>query len=265
MNKWTKESIKLGNTKGYLDTLFDEIYVFKDTRHKISETKWTNIKESYNSKNSFSLLNELLTNQIFPFEHPVVGYFRMVNKSDNDWFSKNPVQVNKLLDKIYKTSLDEIYKSLTRLKKLNQQIGPMFKKWIDKSTFCIPKIKINNYRDNNKNCILIGSDKDFREFAKKKFNYSNKKGLDFIAKKNGKFIVGEQKLITNVGGNQDKSLVDINRLIESNLINCTKIGIIDGVLYLKNEGNLYKTLTDSKEHQIMLSALLLDSFLKEFN
>ena len=87
----------------------------------------------------------------------------------------------------------------------------------------IKKININDFSENIKDCILIGSDKQLKDFASEKLNYNHKKGLDFIARKNNKYIVGEQKLITDQGGNQDKSIADIERLLSTNLINCTKL------------------------------------------
>ncbi len=264
MNKWTKESIKAGNNDGYLDIIFNQIFKFENPKRRKIPISWIKIEEYYNSKNSLNLFEELLKNEIFPFEDTATGYFKILRRSDKRWFEKNPKQRDRILSKIYAMGLEKLKLSLTRPKKGNQSIGPMFKNWIVNSKFCIPVININNYKNNIKDCILSGSDNELKNFARKKFNYLHKKGLDFVAKKNNKFIIGEQKLITDQGGNQDKSLADVYRLLTSSLKDCTKIAILDGVIYIKNKKNLYKSLVNSDDKHIMLSALLLDNFLKEF-
>ena len=264
MNKWTKKSIEIGNNNYYLDKIYSNIFNFESSSRRALPKSWIKIEQYYNSKNSLLLFQELLKNKIFPFEDTAIGYFRIHSKINNDWYNSNPIQRDRILSKIYSMDLNELKIALTRPKKGNQKIGPMFKDWVANNDFCIKKININDFSENIKDCILIGSDKQLKDFASEKLNYNHKKGLDFIARKNNKYIVGEQKLITDQGGNQDKSIADIERLLSTNLINCTKIGILDGVVYLKNNGNLYKTLTNSNKSQIMITALLLDSFLNEF-
>ena len=94
--------------------------------------------------------------------------------------------------------------------------------------------------------------------------YTHNKGLDFIAKSNDLFIIGEAKLITDSGGNQNKSLEDVDRLLNTKLKNTVTIAILDGVVYLKDKGKLFNYLNNSGEDKIILSAFLINDFLKQF-
>lgn len=100
------------------------------------------------------------------------------------------------------------------------------------------------------------------DFAKRKFGYKRNKGLDFIAYFNGKYVIGEAKFISDFGGHQNDQFVDAMATIESELNDRSviKIGIIDGVPYIRNKGKLFRDLINT-EHNIM-SALVLKDFLE---
>ena len=58
--------------------------------------------------------------------------------------------------------------------------------------------------------VLSGSDKELGEFARIHLGYGRNRGLDFLCRYNGKYVIGEAKFITSDGGNQsnqfDKAL-----------------------------------------------------------
>lgn len=264
MNYWTEKSIRIGNSDGYLDNLFKEIYKIENKPRKINNEKISKIKDYFYKKDKKRLLNELLSNEIFPFEDPCIGYLRKSVNIHTNWYEKNPILINEILDKLFAFQYDQLKKSLLRPKKLNQQIGPSFKNWIEKVSFFYPKTKIKNYKSNLNNCILTGSDDELKLFAKNHLGYTHNKGLDFIAKSNDLFIIGEAKLITDSGGNQNKSLEDVDRLLNTKLKNTVTIAILDGVVYLKDKGKLFNYLNNSGEDKIILSAFLINDFLKQF-
>jgi hypothetical protein len=75
-----------------------------------------------------------------------------------------------------------------------------------------------NYYDflNCQNGILIGRDGFLKIFCEKYLGYSRNKGIDFVAKRNNHFVVGETKFISAAGGTQDKSFKDIISCITTN-------------------------------------------------
>ena len=59
--------------------------------------------------------------------------------------------------------------------------------------------------------------------------YNRDKGLDFIARFNNKYIIGEAKFLTDFGGHQNAQFSDAIEIIKSNT-EAINIAILDGVL-----------------------------------
>ena len=123
MNYWTEKSIRIGNSDGYLDNLFKEIYKIKNKPRKINNEKYQKLKIIFIKKIK-RLLNELLSNEIFPFEDSCIGYLRKSVNIHTNWY-ENPILINEILDKLFANMI--IKKEFLRPKKLNQQIGPSLK------------------------------------------------------------------------------------------------------------------------------------------
>ena len=98
---------------------------------------------------------------------------------------------------------------------------------------------------------------------KKKFDYTPNKGLDFIAKKEGKFIIGETKFLTDFGGHQNAQFNDAINVFKSGAKNCEFIAIMDGVVYIQR-GKLYNSLLNENKNYSIFSALIFDKFFKKF-
>lgn len=92
-------------------------------------------------------------------------------------------------------------------------------------------------------------------------NYKRNKGLDFVGRFSGKYVIGEAKFLSDFGGHQDAQLEDaILTLIEPN-VNAVKIAILDGVCWLKSQNKMYKTITEEHGEENVMSALVLRDFL----
>lgn len=103
-----------------------------------------------------------------------------------------------------------------------------------------------------------------RDFAQRNFGFSRDKGLDFIAKFNDKYILGEAKFLTDFGGHQNAQFMDAISTLTSPLksrANVITIAILDGVLYIKGKNKMYKELCAYARTYPILSALLLRDFL----
>jgi len=137
----------------------------------------------------------------------------------------------------------------------------MFRQWVDKKSLGILPIPANEFLKTKGNAILKGGDAELNRFAKEQFNYSKKKGLDFVARFNGKYILGETKFITAIGGNQNNSFTDIITTITAKAKGATCIGIIDGIPWLKDKSRYYKQITTTYKKYNIMSSLVLREFL----
>lgn len=122
-----------------------------------------------------------------------------------------------------------------------------------------PVLDIEQFAETKSDAILCAGDSAMQQFAKENLGYSHNKGLDFIARIKSKYVIGEAKFLTDFGGHQNAQMNDALATLESNA-NAIKIAILDGVLYIKNNGKMNSELIKHQEENIM-SALLLRDFL----
>lgn len=108
--------------------------------------------------------------------------------------------------------------------------------------------------------ICCGTDKEKQEFAHKNLNYTHNKGLDFLARINHRYIIGEAKFLTDFGGHQMTQFNDAINTVESR-VNAIRVAILDGVLYIKGKNKMYKDITEVYSEDNIMSALLLRDFL----
>lgn len=104
----------------------------------------------------------------------------------------------------------EIYKRCTEPKEANRQMGPMFRNWLKSGALGLFPVPENSFIGNADNAILDGSDSSMMDFARRNFGYGRDKGLDFIARYNGRYVIGEAKFIS---------------LVEASLLNRRWIGV----------------------------------------
>jgi hypothetical protein len=94
--------------------------------------------------------------------------------------------------------------------------------------------------------------------------YSRNKGLDFVARFNGKYVIGEAKFVSSEGGNQNKSFDDADQTLIAEMVgnaNAVKIAILDGVIYIKSKKKMYTAITSTHSELNVMSALVLRDFL----
>lgn len=102
------------------------------------------------------------------------------------------------------------------------------------------------------------------KFARAHLGYQHTKGLDFIAKFNQVYVVGEAKFLTDYGGHQNAQFNDAIITMLAHYDTDKKvvpIAILDGVLYLKGRNKMYKDITETHRDANIFSALLLRDFL----
>jgi hypothetical protein len=154
--------------------------------------------------------------------------------------------------------LSKIYEQCSVPKETNRQIGPMFREWLRSKALGITPVGIEEFTSNNADAILDGSDKGLMDFARDELKYMRDKGLDFVGRFNGKYVIGEAKFLTDFGGHQNAQFADAVSTINSDA-NAIKIAILDGVLYINGNNKMYNAVKGS-DYNIM-SALVLRNFL----
>jgi len=113
---------------------------------------------------------------------------------------------------------------------------------------------------------LNSSDTEMERFARQYLGYNHNKGLDFVARFNNTYVIGEAKFLTDFGGHQDAQFADAISTITSTLkpnklsAKVIKIAICDGVLYISSRNKMHMHLREHDD-QIILSSLLLREFL----
>ncbi len=194
---------------------------------------------------------------LFPIKDSYVAYL----KRDGSSIERNPETINRLCGRLYEMGLNDIFLKCSEPKETNRQIGPLFRRWVNKKSLGIQPIKLNEFLKTKGNAILDGGDAEMMSFAKKHLNYKRNKGLDFIGKFNGKYVIGEAKFLTDFGGHQNAQFNDAITTVKARNVKAETVAILDGVLYIKSKNKMYKEVTTKLKKYNIMSALVLRDFL----
>jgi len=257
VNHWMDLSIQFANQRNYLDELFKIYPTIPEGIRDIDQQTWEAIEKAFNQRNKVELLKLLLSLNLFPIKDSYVAYL----KRDPSAINRNPNTVDRLYGRLNELGLDKIYEKCTEPKETNRQIGPLFKRWILKETLGAPVLKLEQFISSEKNTILDGSDKEMMDYAKKHLGYTRNKGLDFIGKFNGKYVIGEAKFLTDFGGHQNAQFEDAMSTIKDKGAKAIIVAILDGVLYIKGNNKMHKNITTTYKDYNIMSALVLREFL----
>lgn len=257
MNKWTKLSIEYANQRSYLDDLFQVYPTIPEGIREINNDIWKDVENAFKKKNNITLVKELLKLDLFPIKDSYIAYL----KRDKTSIERNPKTINSISGRLYEMGLNKIFERCSEPKETNRQIGPMFKDWLNNKTLGIQPVSIDEFTSNNEDAILDASDKAMMDFAKEHLNYNHNKGLDFVARFNGQYVIGEAKFLTDFGGHQNAQFNDAINTIETKKVKAIKIAILDGVLYIKGKNKMHKSITELYKDYNIMSALVLREFL----
>ncbi|MFH1049840.1 MAG: restriction endonuclease [bacterium] len=257
MNNWIQLSIDYANQRSYLDDLFQVYPTIPEGIRELDNSKWLEIEKSFKKKDNQKLIINLLKLNKFPIKDSYVAYLR----KDKTAIYRNPRTINRICGRLYEMGINEIFKSCSEPKETNRQIGPMFREWLNKKSLGLTPVTLEEFKKNKKDAILNASDKDLLNFAKDNFNYHNPKGLDFVGRFNGKYVIGEAKFLTDFGGHQNAQYNDAINLLTSKNVKVIKIAILDGVLYIKGKNKMYNSITGIHNKFNIMSSLVLREFL----
>lgn len=255
MNYWTDLSLQYANQRAYLDDLFHIYPTIPEGIREIDDDKIGRLHEAFERRNNTELITELLTYELFPIKDSYVAYLRR----DPRAVMRNPSTIDRLSGRLYEMGLSKIIEKSTEPKETNRQIGPLFRRWLNSGALGVPSLNLDQFTLTNENAILNAGDAQLMEFARHQLNYNHEKGLDFIGRFNGQYIIGEAKFLTDFGGHQNAQFNDAINTITSDA-DAIKVAILDGVLYIEGKNKMYRFLETSDELNIM-SALVFREFL----
>jgi hypothetical protein len=256
MNNWTKLSIEYANQRSYLDDLFLVYPTIPEGLREIDDGLWKSISEAYDRKDNAVLLNNLLKLNLFPIKDSYVAYLRRDKKS----MERNPSTVARLCGRLYELGLETIYDRASEPKETNRQIGPLFRRWLKKKALGLDPVGWERFLNTKENAVLDAGDAEMKAFAEKYLGYKHNKGLDLVARFNGKYVIGEAKFLTDFGGHQNSQFRDAVSTIKAKNVDAVKIAILDGVCYIKGNNKMFKEISSLGKYNIM-SALVLREFL----
>ncbi len=82
---------------------------------------------------------------------------------------------------------------------------------------------------------------------------------DFVAKSNGRFVVGEAKFIGSEGGKQHDGFNDALTLASRISAGAITVAVLDGIIWIPDSGQMSRQLANYAGNTF--TALLLDDFL----
>ncbi|MGI8669987.1 MAG: restriction endonuclease [Aridibacter sp.] len=256
MNYWTHLSIDFANQRNYLDELFSVYPTIPEGIRNINEILWSEVEKSFAERNNVELFETLLKFDLFPIKDSYVAYF----KRDKSAIERNPNTIDRLCGRLYEMGLPAIYTKCSEPKETNRQIGPLFRRWLNRGSLGITPVSYDEFISSDNNAILDASDNLLMNFATENLNYTHFKGLDFVGRFNKKYVIGEAKFLTDFGGHQNAQFNDAISTVKSE-VSAVTIAILDGVPYIKGRNAMYRKITtELQEHNIM-SALVLREFL----
>ncbi len=257
MNYWTELSIEYANQRSYLDDLFHVYPTIPEGIREVHKEGWALIEKAFSKKDNETLMSELLKFKLFPIKDSYIAYLKRDPKS----IERNPKTINRICGRLYEMGLDKIYARCSEPKETNRQIGPFFRRWLNSKALGVQPSSIDEFTSNNEDAILNGSDAQLMAFAFKQLNYKHTKGLDFIGRFNGKYVIGEAKFLTDFGGHQNAQFNDAISTVQFKRVNAIKVAILDGVLYIKGNNKMYKDITTKYKELNIMSSLVLREFL----
>ena len=258
LNFFLKESLEYAHVKCYLDDLFSVYPTKVNAIRDIDGNIWNKVEDAYKCNDDEALIENLLCLELFPIKNSYVAYL----KRDKSAIYRNPKTIRRLAREIHRMDIDEIYEKCSQPKEANRQIGPMFKNWVNSGALRYPIMDIDEFENTKASAILDASDAEMERFAKQHLGYNHNKGLDFLARVSGKYVIGEAKFLSDFGEQQNAQFNDaISTLTTKVNKNVIKVAILDGVLYIAGNNKMYKAITEEFYDCNIMSALVLGDFL----
>lgn len=250
-------SIEYASQRSYLDDLFHVYPTIPDGIRDLDGGLWKGVEKAFKKRDNVSLLENLLKLELFPIKDSYVAYL----KRDKSALQRNPATADRLAGRLYEMGLDEIFSRSSEPKETNRQIGPLFKRWLRNKSLGVEPLKLETFLKVTGNAILDASDAEMMAFAREHLSYRHNKGLDFIGRFNGKYVIGEAKFLTDFGGHQNAQTVDTIDTPETRGVEAEKVVILDGWLRSFGYKKMYREFSKVYKDYNVMSILILRTYL----
>lgn len=257
MNQWLQLSMDYAQQRTYLDDLFRVYPTIPDGIRSIDQPHWNSVEVAYHGNDNTVLLKQLLSLPLFPIKDSYVAYLRR----DPTAIDRNPATANRLAGRIRELGLAELHRLCSQPKETNRQLGPVFSRWLSSGALGVRPLPLAAFLSTDENAVLSGSDAELQHFARSSLNYRRDKGLDFIGRFNGKYVLGEAKFLTDYGGHQHAQFLDAIATLESKDVSAVAIAVLDGVLYIPSKQKMHQSLLGAHASKNIMSSLVLREFL----
>ena len=250
LNKWIDATIKLVNSKGYLDSLLSVYPITPNNERELPEGAENRIRELLKGKDNVELINYLLTLEKFPIATAYTSSLRY-----NGLIGKNPKTIDGIAGILKNMGAEKVIKGAKEPKIVSKQAGAMFLKWLAKQYSVVPLSEFESITD--RPVILSGSDKRRKQYANDNLNAElTEKGIDLLLKKGDDFVMGQAKFITAGGGGQDNQFYEALRFVNSTSGDAERVAILDGVVWFDNK--FLERIKASNKN--IMSSLLLKTY-----
>jgi hypothetical protein len=151
----------------------------------------------------------------------------------------------------------ELFRGISAPPEANRIRGPQFKNWLRKQ---FEFVGIDHFRNRESGIVFLeANERITRDFCNQQLNMGLTKRPDFLAKVNARYIVGEAKFLTSIGGEQSAGFSDGINLLQRRGKGI-KVFVLDGVVWVAPTSREYHEIEETTYY--ILSALLLRDFLE---
>ena len=253
MNEWIRRSIQIAEERDYLDQLSRIYRVQLNPPRPVDPELIRRITEFHERRQFRELIELLIDHGKFPYREPFLGFL----KADRGAMDRNPETIRRISGVLQQMQPIRIIEGIEEAPEPDRQFGGHFRQWVGMLPYS--RLAAEEFLHANTVCVLDGGDATLLNFANDHLNCGLEKGPDLLAKTSNGYVVAEAKFITDTGGNQGKSLREILDFIRAERGDALRVGIVDGVIWVKRRG---KFAVLRNVEQIAMTALLLEEFLR---
>jgi hypothetical protein len=253
-NQWSEKTVELATTENYLDQL-QNVYPHEEGTRNVPDDVITDIRNSFESEDVSGLLEKLLNLKKFPYKDSYVGFLR----KDRTAIERNPQTVDRIYNRLRLMGIDKVIEGVTQPKEANTRRGNQFTAWV-KDNFTMVGVK-EFERSTNGIVVLSTPEKEAMEFCNKTLRVGLSKRPDIVAKVNEKYVIGEAKFSSSLGGNQDRGFDDGIKLVSNSDGIAIKMFLLDGVYWIETGSSVFKRIDHSSAN--IFSSLLMKDFLND--
>lgn len=154
--------------------------------------------------------------------------------------------------------IDGVIAGIKQAKEANTCRGGQFSSWLRRQC---PTVNENTFINSNDRIIMLeGGEEVGLRFCTNVLKLGITKRPDLIIKSGSRYVVGEAKFLSSLGGNQGRAFDDGMNLAMNKTGRAYKIFVLDGVIWLEEGPIHYQDIDNS--NATILSAILLDEYLR---